>query len=205
MKSNRSVVERLSHSTERYLQVGLKVNKAKPNKRVVNDGLMLARFPVPWPSLKTGMSMEQSSRQILIVANHLLALIKPLTTMQILRLLILTSLPYSLLAAKSDPAKRFETFRKKALSSTPIKIDDTSYNELTASPRDYSAVVLLTALEARFGCHVCREFQPEWDVLAKSWTKGDRQGKSRLIYATLDFVDGKNTFQKVSEHPLGWL
>ena len=120
--------------------------------------------------------------------------------MQILRVLLLALLSGSFLAAKSDSAKRFDTFHRKALSSTPIKIDDSVYNELTNLPRDYSIVVLLTALEARFGCHVCREFQTEWEVLAKSWVRGDRQGKSRLIYATLDFVDGKNTFQKVSEN-----
>ena len=118
--------------------------------------------------------------------------------MLLLRLLLLSLLPGPFLAAKSDFAKRFNTYHKKALSTTPIKIDDSSYHELTNPPRDYSVVILLTALEARFGCHVCREFQPEWDVLAKSWSRGDRQGKSRLIYATLDFVDGKNTFQKVS-------
>ena len=116
---------------------------------------------------------------------------------KVLRLLLLFLLPRFCLAAKFDPAKRFDVFHKKALSSTPIKVDDISYNELTSLSRDYSVAVLLTALEARFGCHVCREFQPEWDVLAKSWARGDRQGESRLIYATLDFVDGKNTFQKV--------
>jgi len=66
---------------------------------------------------------------------------------------------------------------------------------LTSSPRDYSVAVLLTALDNRFGCQLCREFQPEWDLLAKSWTKGDKTGESRLIYATLDFADGKAIFQ----------
>ena len=57
--------------------------------------------------------------------------------------------------------------------------------------------VLLTALETRFGCKLCTEFQPEWELLAKSWTKGDRDAKSRLLWGTLDFVDGKATFQSV--------
>ena len=119
--------------------------------------------------------------------------------MKAFNLLLLASMSGCYLAARSDPAKRFDVFHKRTLSTTPIKIDDVSYHELTSLPRDYSVVVLLTALEARFGCHVCREFQPEWDVLAKSWARGDRRGESRMIYATLDFIDGKNTFQKVSE------
>lgn len=100
-------------------------------------------------------------------------------------------------AAKISPVGRFENFHSKLLSSTPLKLDDASYEDLTRAPRDYSAVVLLTALEARFGCQMCRDFQPEWEVIAKSWTRGDRQGSNRVVYGTLDFTDGKGTFQKV--------
>jgi oligosaccharyltransferase complex subunit gamma len=36
-------------------------------------------------------------------------------------------------------------------------------------------------------------------LLAKSWTRGDKKGESRLVYGTLDFVDGKGTFQSVRQ------
>ncbi|KAH8671149.1 hypothetical protein BX600DRAFT_458429 [Xylariales sp. PMI_506] len=49
-------------------------------------------------------------------------------------------------------------------------------------------------MDSRFGCTLCREFQPEWELLAKSWTKGDKKGESRLIFGTLDFNDGRETF-----------
>jgi hypothetical protein len=118
--------------------------------------------------------------------------------MRFLKGLILSLLPAAALAAKKPAADKFEQFHTKALSSAPLKLDDSVYAKLTAAPRDYSVAVLLTALEARFGCALCREFQPEWDLLSKSWTKGDKQGESRLIFGTLDFIDGKNTFQSVS-------
>lgn len=102
------------------------------------------------------------------------------------------------LAAKKAPVDKFTKFHTKQLSSTPLKLDDAVYAQLTSAPRDYSSVILLTALEDRFGCMLCREFQPEWDLLSKSWTKGDKQGESRLVFGTLDFNDGKNTFQSVS-------
>lgn len=117
--------------------------------------------------------------------------------MRLLRSLIVSLLPLAALAAKKPAADRFEEFHTKQLSSTPIKLADFSYNKLTSAPRDYSVAVLLTALEARFGCQLCQEFQPEWDLLSKSWTKGDKAGESRLIYGTLDFLDGKDTFQSV--------
>ena len=107
-------------------------------------------------------------------------------------------LPFGAFAAKSASADKFADFNAKQVSkSGPIKLDDISYSKLTAAPRDYSVAVLLTALEARFGCGICHEFQPEWDVLGKSWTKGDKKAGSRLVFGTLDFVDGKGTFQSV--------
>lgn len=112
--------------------------------------------------------------------------------------LVLTLLPFTALAAKKASADKFQQFHSKALSSTPLKLDDSIYGQLTATPRDYSVAVLLTALESRFGCQLCREFQPEWELLSKSWTRGDKLGESRLVYGTLDFTDGKNTFQSVS-------
>ena len=116
--------------------------------------------------------------------------------MRWLQLLTASLLPFAALAAKKTPGDRFNDFRAKSASG-PLKLDDATYTQLTKAPRDYSIAVLLTALETRFGCELCRQFQPEWDLLGKSWAKGDREGKSRLVYGTLDFVDGRNTFQSV--------
>jgi len=117
--------------------------------------------------------------------------------MRVLSLLALAILPATILCAKKETASRFDTLFQQSHSSTPLKLDDASYEQLTNIHRDYTAVVLLTALEARFGCQLCREFAPEWDILAKSWNKGDRKGVSRTIFATLDFSNGKATFQKM--------
>lgn len=62
--------------------------------------------------------------------------------------------------------------------------------------------VLLTALETRFGCQLCQEFAPEWEVLGRSWTRGDKAGESRLIFGTLDFADGRETFISVRDEYL---
>lgn len=122
--------------------------------------------------------------------------------MRVFVTLTLALLPFSAFAAKKAGDK-FEDYHAKSVSSTPLKLDDGSYDELTALPRDYSVVVLLTALEARFGCQLCRDFQPEWDLIGKSWNRGDRRGESRVLYGTLDFADGKGTFQKVCLLHLG--
>ena len=106
-------------------------------------------------------------------------------------------LPFSSVTAKRQSVATFDNFHEKFLATAPLKLDDASYDVLTTTPRDYGVAVLLTALEARFGCALCRDFQPEWDVLSKSWAKGDKKGSTRMLFGTLDFVDGKSTFQKV--------
>lgn len=116
--------------------------------------------------------------------------------MRWIQLLAASLLPFTALAAKKQSSDRFGDFHAKSLSG-PLKLDDPTYAKLTRAPRDYGVAVLLTALESRFGCQLCRDFQPEWDLLGKSWAKGDKKGESRLLFGTLDFVDGKNTFQSV--------
>lgn len=118
-------------------------------------------------------------------------------TMRVRQLIATALLPLTALAAKKTPAERFDAAVAKA---QPINLDDKSYDALTKAPRDYSAAILLTAMDARFGCQLCNEFQPEWELLGKSWTKGDKNKESRLVFGTLDFMDGKGTFQSVWQY-----
>ena len=114
--------------------------------------------------------------------------------------LALTAFSFVVLAADKKTTTTFKKYHTKSLSSTPLKLDDASFAELTALPREFAIVVLLTAMPAQFGCQLCRQFQPEWDILAKSWVKGDKKGDSKVLYGTLDFPDGKGTFQKVRRY-----
>lgn len=117
-------------------------------------------------------------------------------------------LPFTLLAAGAladDPSQRFLDLHKKALASAPIKLDDASYKKATSLPRDYSVAVLLTATDPRFGCQMCREFGPDWNLLASQWTKGDKSGNSRVVFSVLDFNDGRDTFMSVSTWSIGFL
>ncbi|RAO71797.1 uncharacterized protein BHQ10_007809 [Talaromyces amestolkiae] len=107
-------------------------------------------------------------------------------------LLCTTGVALSAATTKSDKLARFQSLSR----STPIDLDDSTYNDLTSAPRDYHVAVMLTATDARFGCALCREFQPEWDLIAKSWNKG-QAGDVDLIFGTLDFSNGKETFRQL--------
>ncbi|KAF2149463.1 OST3/OST6 family protein [Myriangium duriaei CBS 260.36] len=107
-------------------------------------------------------------------------------------------LPLAALGAKQTGDEKFNDYHSKQLTKAgPLKLTDSSYSRLVGAPRNYSSAILLTALDARFGCALCNEFQPEWDLLARSWIKGDKGAQSRTVFGTLDFLDGKGTFQSL--------
>jgi oligosaccharyltransferase complex subunit gamma len=120
--------------------------------------------------------------------------------MRFLRLLALTALSLTTVVGAKKPASdgKFDTyFARQASSSAPFELDESGYNELTSAPRDYSLAVLLTALDARYACGLCREFDTEWKILGRSWQKNDRTGQHRVLLSTLDFDQGRNVFMKV--------
>lgn len=101
------------------------------------------------------------------------------------------------LGAQKAPVDLFKAHHTKSLSTSPLKLSESSYRALTTPSRNYSVAILLTALETRFSCQLCREFQPEYNLLAKSWTQGDKAAASRLLFGTLDFNEGREIFVSV--------
>lgn len=114
----------------------------------------------------------------------------------------LSLLPSTLAAPDDSQAASKKLSKFTALASGPksknglLQLTDTLYEELTTGPRNYTAVVLLTALEARIGCQLCRDFAPEFDLLAKSWNSAHK-GPDGLFFGELDFANARTTFQKV--------
>ena len=116
--------------------------------------------------------------------------------MRLLSYLALTALSLTTVvsAKKAVTTSKFDTYQGH---SPPVELDETGYQELTASPRDYSLAVLLTARAPKYACGVCREFDPEWNIVGRSWQKGDRNGEKRVLFGTLDFDQGGNVFRRV--------
>lgn len=110
--------------------------------------------------------------------------------MRLLKLLVAAIIPLTVTARKTPSA--FDVYQKKP---SPIVLSEQSYDELTTAPRDYHAAIILTALDAKYACSICREFSPEWDILAKSWQK--KKAEHRVLFGTLDFDQGRNVFVKV--------
>lgn len=109
-------------------------------------------------------------------------------------------------AAKSSP-DTFEHYRSLA-GTRSLNLNDDLYEELTGTPRDFHMAVLLTTLEARYGCELCEVFQPEWELVARSWAKGAQSTDIKLLLGTLEFKNGRKIFQRVRYHhcslPMGY-
>jgi oligosaccharyltransferase complex subunit gamma len=143
------------------------------------------------------LSSEKTTNASCLNARHCRVQPSYILKMKLVGPLVISLLSCSAFAAKKPAASTFETYHARAVASTPISIDDQGYEQVTSAPRDYSVAVLLTALEDKFGCKLCRDFHPEWSVVAHSWLKGDKKGESRTLFATMDFSRGRATFIKV--------
>ncbi|KAF8251164.1 hypothetical protein K440DRAFT_579679 [Wilcoxina mikolae CBS 423.85] len=102
--------------------------------------------------------------------------------------------PIAFAAGDDKLAKLSQLFTKS--KSGVIQLNNDLYNDITTTPRDYTAVVLLTALDPKFGCMLCKEVQPEYELLAKSWQKQHKTGDG-LLFSMLDFAKGRDTFMKL--------
>lgn len=116
--------------------------------------------------------------------------------MYLIRLLLVAALSVTALSKRAQPSA-YETYFKKQSSSTPINLDERQFADLTTGQRDYHAAVVLTALDAKYACTICRAFDPEWKIVANSWKKSDKRGNNRMLFGTLDFEKGRNVFISV--------
>ncbi|POY75638.1 hypothetical protein BMF94_1260 [Rhodotorula taiwanensis] len=78
-----------------------------------------------------------------------------------------------------------------------VSLDSAGYDDLIASPRDYSVSVVLTALGDQINCGPCRILQPEYAQLAKQWHTEKKTEDEDHIFAYLDFQHGAEIFQRL--------
>ncbi|KAK7204998.1 hypothetical protein BZA70DRAFT_167934 [Myxozyma melibiosi] len=102
----------------------------------------------------------------------------------------------------SAAPERDSTYMDKLLKSSSInpgliRLTDKNFGDVISAPRDYAVVVLLTAESPSMGCQLCRQFAPDYHLVAQSWSKEHPKSGDGLYFAVLDFVDGQRTFQSL--------
>ncbi|KAK9894104.1 hypothetical protein P389DRAFT_174114 [Cystobasidium minutum MCA 4210] len=97
-----------------------------------------------------------------------------------------------------------------------VHLTSALYDELIqdtpSNTRDYSVSIILTALNPKYGCQPCMQFDKEHKELARQWwnrkeNKKDRVKQMRHVFAVLDFEKGQEIFKRLglSTAPLGQL
>lgn len=96
----------------------------------------------------------------------------------------------------------------KEAGGGPIYLTDKTFEKVVNGPRDYDLILLLTAVDLRFGCQFCRVLDPEFSVVANSWHSAQPLGEDNgLIFAIADLQYTQKTFQslKLTHAPNLWI
>ncbi|KAG9071758.1 oligosaccharyl transferase subunit ost3/OST6 [Linnemannia hyalina] len=92
-------------------------------------------------------------------------------------------------------AKKVSELQAKATKTKGIiELDSLAFDDVLAKPRNYSMVVLFTAISPEFQCVPCKNFDPEYRLVAAGWFR--IPDKSQIFFGILDFKAGQSVFQK---------
>ncbi|XP_072040444.1 dolichyl-diphosphooligosaccharide--protein glycosyltransferase subunit TUSC3-like isoform X1 [Amphiura filiformis] len=71
-----------------------------------------------------------------------------------------------------------------------------------ATPRNYSVIIMMTAMQPQRQCSVCRQVSDEFQILANSW-RYSQSYSNKLFFASVDYDEGHDVFKalKVTSAP----
>ena len=79
-----------------------------------------------------------------------------------------------------------------------VKLTSKTFKELVKSPpKNYSVVVMFTALHTSRGCSICKQASEEFQLLANSYRYSPFYS-SKMFFAMVDFDDGNEAFQSMN-------
>ncbi|VUZ50996.1 unnamed protein product [Hymenolepis diminuta] len=122
------------------------------------------------------------------------------------RLVFLSIFSFHYLSALSE-SENFDILDRKVINlkssldtSNVIRLDFEKYNEyLVQTPRNYSVILMLTAMTERHECHHCQSAAEEFFILINAFymSKAD---KTRLFFAIADFDDDPKIFTSLNQN-----
>ncbi|XP_065197633.1 magnesium transporter protein 1-like [Sycon ciliatum] len=105
---------------------------------------------------------------------------------------------YALSAKKTRPeilAEKVSQMSKWADRRPVIKLNNDQFKEyLRTQPRNYSVIMMATALGAQHRCSICKQASDEFYAVASSYSGSDA-ASNRLFFAMADFDSAQGVFQ----------
>jgi len=79
-----------------------------------------------------------------------------------------------------------------------IKLSNKNFKELVKSqPKNYTVIVMFTALQSHRGCAICRQASDEFSLVANSY-RYSQFYSSKMFFAMVDFDEGSEAFQSMN-------
>ncbi|KZV64920.1 dolichyl-diphosphooligosaccharide-protein glycotransferase [Peniophora sp. CONT] len=110
---------------------------------------------------------------------------------------LLAALSASLLAVVGAQSTHDTLAKLAASNNGVITLDTRTYGLLSDPNRDWSFSVQFTALDKKRRCAPCKEFDPSWRAVAKAWTSVSKAERNQHFFATADFDNTPEVFQKM--------
>nr|SVE74789.1 EOG090X09EZ [Daphnia carinata] len=92
---------------------------------------------------------------------------------------------------------RYQQIMDMSSKRTVIKLNANRYRELVrTSPRNYSVVVMFTALSPKRQCAICKHALDEYTIVANSF-RYQQMFTNQLFFALVDFDEAQDVFQQL--------
>nr|CAG4644119.1 EOG090X09EZ [Lepidurus arcticus] len=91
---------------------------------------------------------------------------------------------------------RYQQLTEMAAKRALIKLNGNKYRDLVkASPRNYSMVIMFTAMAPKRQCAVCKHAMEEYQIVANSYRYQQPQNGQSMFMAVVDFDEAQDVFQ----------
>jgi len=99
--------------------------------------------------------------------------------------------------AKSSLASRVEQLTDLSNRRPVIRLNGNKFRDLVkGTPRNYSIIVMFTALESGRQCAICKQASDEYQLVANSY-RFSPVFSNKLFFAMVDFDEGPDVFQSM--------
>ena len=99
----------------------------------------------------------------------------------------------------SSLAERVQQLTEMALKRPVLKFNGAKFKEfIKTTPRNYSVIVMFTAMAPQRQCQICRHANDEFMIVANSF-RYSQAYSNKLFFATVDFDEGSDVFSMVNE------
>lgn len=93
-------------------------------------------------------------------------------------------------------AEKISTLRDMASRKPVIRFNGNKFREyVKGTPRNYSMIVMFTALSSSRQCMICKEAMDEYTVVANSFRYSSAFASNKVFLAMVDFDEGPDVFQ----------